>query len=99
MQLSEAPLWDCSDWLNSGAPITQEQFPGRVVAAAAFQMLCPGCLAHTIPQLQRVRDLFSPEQVTVIGLRTGFEHHAAMGIESVRAFVHEYRVEIGTGRC
>lgn len=97
MQVREAPSWECSDWLNSNEPITQERLRGRVIVAAAFQMLCPGCVAQTIPQLIKVRELFSPDQVAVIGLHTVFEHHAGMGIESLRAFLHEYRVTFPVG--
>lgn len=63
----------------------------------AFQMLCPGCEAHGIPQAQRVAEIFKGEPLTVIGLHTVFEHHEAMGLESLRAFLHEYHVRFPVG--
>mgnify|MGYP003536825636 FL=1 len=70
---------------------------GKVVMLHAFQMLCPGCVAHALPQAQRVAALFAQAPLAVIGLHTVFEHHAAMGIESLRAFVHEYRIGFPVG--
>jgi len=60
-------------------------------------MLCPGCVAQGIPQAQRVAEIFKSESLTVIGLHTVFEHHEAMGLESLRAFLHEYRVRFPVG--
>ena len=68
-----------------------------MIVAAAFQMLCPGCVAQTVPQLLKVQQLFASETVAVVGLHTVFEHHAAMGVESLRAFLHEYRVTFPVG--
>lgn len=95
--LPEAPEWDCSIWLNSKAPLSLRALRGRPIVAAAFQMLCPGCVAHTIPQLNKVRDLFDEKQVAVLGLHSVFEHHAAMGETSLRAFLHEYGVTFPVG--
>ena len=81
-------------WFNAdGAPETE----GRVVILHAFQMLCPGCVAHGIPQAQRIQQTFDPADVCVIGLHTVFEHHEAMQPVSLRAFLHEYRVEFPVG--
>jgi hypothetical protein len=60
-------------------------------------MLCPGCVSHGLPQAQRVFETFDPEQVTVIGLHTVFEHHAAMTPTSLKAFLHEYRIGFPVG--
>lgn len=84
-------------WLNTPEPLALERLRGRVVVLYAFQMLCPGCVAHCIPQAQRVAELFKSAPLTVIGLHAVFEHHAAMGIESLRAFLHEYRVRFPVG--
>ena len=92
-----APPWHVSEWLNSPAPLALEQLRGRVVVLEAFQMLCPGCVSHGLPQVKRVHALFPREQVAVVGLHTVFEHHAAMGIASLRAFLHEYRIEFPVG--
>lgn len=56
-------------------------------------MLCPGCVSKSLPQAQRVANVFRPEDVAVIGLHTVFEHHAAQGTKAaLAAFIHEYRI-------
>jgi hypothetical protein len=92
-----APEWQVSEWLNTPQPLSLEGERGRVVVACAFQMLCPGCVAHAIPQLREVHALFSPMGVTVLGLHTVFEHHAAMTPVALRAFLHEYRIACPVG--
>jgi hypothetical protein len=78
--------------LNSDESLGLEHFRGRVVLLHAFQMLCPGCVAQALPQAQRVAELFADQPLAVVGLHTVFEHHDAMGLASLRAFVHEYRI-------
>ena len=97
MELRPAPEWQTTTWLNTPEPLNLEHFRGRVVLLHAFQMLCPGCVAHGIPQAQRVAELFKNAPLTVVGLHTVFEHHEAMGPESLRAFLHEYRVRFPVG--
>jgi thiol-disulfide isomerase/thioredoxin len=87
-----APPWRTTTWLNTAEPLSLERLRGRVVMLHAFQMLCPACVAHALPQAQRVAKLFAGAPLAVVGLHTVFEHHEAMGIESLRAFVHEYRI-------
>ena len=86
------PAIHASDWLNTEDPPTLAGLKGRVVAVEAFQMLCPGCVSHGLPQAQRIRQTFRPEDVMVIGLHSVFEHHAAMTPVALRAFLHEYRI-------
>ncbi|MHB1056348.1 MAG: redoxin domain-containing protein [Rhodanobacter sp.] len=92
-----APAWRTAAWLNTSGPLGLGDFRGRVVLLHAFQMLCPGCVAHGIPQAQRVAKLFEGAPLAVVGLHAVFEHHAAMGAESLRAFLHEYRVQFPVG--
>ncbi|ATB39835.1 hypothetical protein CYFUS_005283 [Cystobacter fuscus] len=97
MTLRPAPAWRTTAWLNTPEPLTLERLRGKVVLLHAFQMLCPGCVAHGIPQAQRVAEVFAGAPLVVIGLHTVFEHHEAMKIESLRAFLHEYRVKFPVG--
>lgn len=85
------PEWDVSAWLNTPCPVTLASLRGRVVLLHAFQMLCPACVAHGLPQAERVRQAFAPTELAVIGLHTVFEHHDAMAVQALQAFVHEYR--------
>lgn len=87
-----APELVVDQWFNCAQPLSIAALRGRVVVVEAFQMLCPACVAHGIPQAQRISDAFPESDVAVLGLHTVFEHHEAMSPVSLRAFLHEYRV-------
>lgn len=93
----KAPEWHTTHWLNSPEPLTLDKLRGQVILVHAFQMLCPGCVARGIPQAQRVAEAFRGAPLAVVGLHTVFEHHAAMELESLKAFVHEYRIQFPVG--
>lgn len=84
--------WRTSQWFNTPEPLDLAVLRGRVVMVCAFQMLCPGCVSHGLPQAQRVRETFREEDVAVIGLHTVFEHHDAMTPTALKAFLQEYRI-------
>jgi peroxiredoxin len=92
-----APEFQVSQWFNTDKELKLEDFRGKVLVIEAFQMLCPGCVAHGIPLVQSVQRTFSPEHVAVIGLHTVFEHHDAMTPVSLAAFLHEYRITFPVG--
>ncbi len=87
---------DTTEWLN-GPPQDLAELRGRVVMVETFQMLCPGCVSHGLPQAQRVYRAFPRDQVVVLGLHTVFEHHDVMGRDALAAFLSEYRIEFPVG--
>ena len=95
--LKQAPDLSVSQWFNTKEPITLENLRGKVVVIEAFQMLCPGCVQHGLPLAQRIREHFPAEKVAVLGLHTVFEHHNAMTPISLKAFIHEYRLDFLIG--
>lgn len=97
MEPRPAPEWQTTAWLNTPEPLSLQQLRGRVILLHAFQLLCPGCVAHSLPQAKRVAALFADARLSVIGLHTVFEHHEAMGIETLRAFLHENRIQFPVG--
>ena len=93
-----APAWHAYEWFNhAGSTLQLADLRGKVVVLHAFQMLCPACVHHGLPQAQRIRATFAPQDVAVIGLHTVFEHHAAMTPVSLKAFLHEYRIGFPVG--
>lgn len=82
---------DVSEWVGEPPASTLADLRGRVIAIECFQMLCPGCVAHGLPQAQRLAKIFDDDLV-VLGLHTVFEHHDAMGRVSLEAFLYEYRI-------
>ncbi|MDX8403910.1 MAG: redoxin domain-containing protein [Mariprofundaceae bacterium] len=92
-----APPWQVDSWLNTDESPSLEKLRGKVIVMHAFQMLCPGCVAHGLPQAQRAHETFDRDKVAVIGLHTVFEHHDAMTLVALEAFVHEYRLTFPIG--
>lgn len=92
-----APPLHVGRWLNTTEAITLEALRGRVVMLHSFQMLCPACVSHGLPQAMKARELFALGDVAVIGLHTVFEHHAVMNAAALEVFIHEYRVTIPIG--
>lgn len=92
-----APSLQVSQWFNAAQPLSLEALRGRVVVLHAFQMLCPGCVAHGLPQAQALHRQFAGDEVAVLGLHTVFEHHEAMTPVALAAFLHEYRVAFPVG--
>ena len=92
-----APPLLAAQWLNTPQDITLDALRGKVVVVEAFQMLCPGCVSHGIPQAQRIQAAFASAGVAVLGMHTVFEHHAAMTPVSLAAFLHEYKVTFPVG--
>jgi peroxiredoxin len=91
------PNLTVSQWFNTDQDITLTGLRGQVIVIEAFQMLCPGCVRHGLPLAQKVQKTFETDDVTVLGLHTVFEHHAAMTPVSLAAFIHEYRITFPVG--
>ena len=92
-----APELQVSQWFNSHEPLTLAALRGRVVVLHAFQMLCPGCVSHGLPQASKAREVFPESEVSVIGLHTVFEHHDVMTAAALKVFIHEYRLQFPVG--
>lgn len=93
-----APELAVECWLNTPEPITLAGLRGKVVVIEAFQMLCPGCVSHGLPQLSRIAETFSADDVVTLGLHTVFEHHQVQGSRSaLEVFLHEYRLKFPVG--
>ncbi len=92
-----APELQTQQWFNAREPVALGALRGKIVVIEAFQMLCPGCVSHGLPQATRIHDTFDAADVVVLGLHTVFEHHAAMTPVSLAAFLHEYRIHFPVG--
>ena len=87
-----APELEVRSWINTPKALTLTGLKGKVVVVHAFQMLCPGCVSHGLPQATAIHEMFADDDVQVIGLHTVFEHHGVMTVEALQAFVSEYRL-------
>lgn len=95
--LKKPPALCIEKWLNTPNAPSLDTLLGKIVVVFAFQMLCPGCVLHLIPQAKRLHEFFDSEEVAVLGLHTVFEHHQAMSEVSLKAFLYEYRVNFPVG--
>ena len=84
------PELSVTRWFNTADPLPLASLKGRVVALVAFQMLCPSCVSHALPQARKLSQQFSDDEVVVIGLHSVFEHHEAMTPQALEAFIYEY---------
>jgi peroxiredoxin len=87
-----APELDVTDWLNTPEPLKLSELRDKIVVIHAFQMLCPGCVSHGLPQASLIHEFYSQDNVQVIGLHTVFEHHSVMNADALKAFVNEYQI-------
>ncbi len=85
------PELQTTGWINTEQPLSLKALRGRVVVVSAFQMLCPGCIEHGLPQAKRLALKFNPTEVAVIGLHTVFEHHSVMRPEALQVFMSEFK--------
>jgi len=97
MKYNQAPNLEIQEWLNTNKEISLDSLKGKVVIIHAFQMLCPGCVQHSIPQVKRLYEKFKNEDVVVIGLHTVFEHKEVMTAEALKVFIHEYKILFPVG--
>ncbi len=81
---------DVIEWLNTDQPLTLSSLTGKVVVIFAFQMLCPGCVMHSLPQAAKVHRMYPNDEVQVLGLHSVFEHHDIMTIPALKTFINEY---------
>jgi hypothetical protein len=96
MEPRPAPSWSVSRWFNADV-LSLESLRGRPVFLHAFQMLCPGCVQHAVPQSLKVAEAFASTELAVVGLHTVFEHHHAMGPEALAVYLHENRIRYPVG--
>lgn len=89
------PELTVSQWLNAAPDFALAKLRGRPVLLHAFQLLCPGCVQHALPQLQRLARMDTG--CAIVGLHTVFEHHEAMTEPVLRAFLHENQIDHPVG--
>lgn len=94
--LKLAPEFSVSQWFNSDEDISLAKLKGKNVIIYAFQLLCPACVSHSIPQAKKLEQVLD-EDTVLLGLHTVFEHHDAMGPEVLQSFLYENKVRFPVG--
>lgn len=96
---TKAPELRVAEWINVDHPVTIKENvrQKKITVMYAFQLLCPGCVAHALPQARNVHDLFAGTDIMVIGLHTLFEHQDAVTPLTLKAFLHENQIIFPVG--
>ena len=68
----KVPNFGVSEWVQ-GAPTNFDQEKDHVVLLEVFQVNCPGCFMHAIPEAINIYNKYKEEGVRVLGLATAFE--------------------------
>ena len=67
-----APELQVEKWVQGG-PVSLQQLSGQVVVIEVFQVNCPGCFVHALPEIVRLYETYKNRNVTFLGLATAFE--------------------------
>ncbi|MBT5201623.1 MAG: redoxin domain-containing protein [Thaumarchaeota archaeon] len=68
----KVPNFGVSEWVQ-GAPTNFDQEKDHVVLLEVFQVNCPGCFMHAIPEAIGIYNKYKDEGVRVLGIATAFE--------------------------
>ncbi|HBY98868.1 MAG TPA: hypothetical protein DEP84_33800, partial [Chloroflexi bacterium] len=75
-----------------GGPLTLDALCGRPVLVHLFSIQCPGCVARSIPHLNRLHDLFGSD-LAIIGVNTVFENPERQTADTVAAALEPLGIE------
>jgi len=67
-----APDIQVETWVQGG-PVNISTLPGQVVLVEVFQVNCPGCFVHALPEALHLYRTYHDKGLAVIGLATAFE--------------------------
>lgn len=96
-EANPAPPLTATLWFNTDRTPSLDELRGRVIVLVAFQMLCPGCVLHGLPQAARIQASFDPDEVVVLGLHAAFEHDEPTSARALQTFLDEYGVNVPVG--
>lgn len=69
---ASAPPFELQRWLQ-GEPIDPAGDSGKVILAEVFQVNCPGCFVHALPEVLELHRRYADQGLAVIGIATAFE--------------------------
>lgn len=72
MTAHKAPPLELNRWVQGDA-IEIHANNGRITLLEIFQVNCPGCFAHALPEAARLHESYTDAGLDVIGIATAFE--------------------------
>jgi len=82
----KAPNFAVSDWVQ-GAPTNFDQEKDHIVLVEVFQVNCPGCFMHALPEAINIYNKYKDEGVRVIGIATAFEDYDKNTLDNLKILV------------
>ena len=79
----KAPNFEVSDWVQ-GAPTNFDQEKDHIVLVEVFQVNCPGCFMHALPEAIKIYNKYKDEGVRVIGIATAFEDYDKNTLDNLK---------------
>jgi hypothetical protein len=79
----KAPNLAVSEWVQ-GRPTNIDKEIGNVVLVEVFQVNCPGCFSHGIPQAIDIYTKYRDRGLRVLGLATAFEDFDKNSLENLK---------------
>ena len=86
-----APNLSVSEWVQ-GAPTNIDQEKDRVVLVEVFQVNCPGCFMHAIPEAISIYNKYKDDGVRVLGIATAFEDFDKNTLENLKLLIETGKV-------
>jgi peroxiredoxin len=80
---NKAPNLAVSEWVQ-GRPTNIDKESGNVILVEVFQVNCPGCFTHGIPQAIDVYKKYHNSGLRVLGLATAFEDFDKNTLENLK---------------
>ena len=94
----KAPEIEVSHWVQ-GMPTTLSQEKDHIVLVEVFQVNCPGCFLHGIPEAIDIYRRYGDQGVRVLGLATAFEDYDKNTLENLQALAERGHVVGETRRA
>lgn len=82
----KAPNFAVSEWVQ-GAPTNFEQEKDHIVLVEVFQVNCPGCFMHAIPEAITIYNKYKDDGVRVLGIATAFEDYDKNTLDNLKMLV------------
>ena len=82
----KAPNLGVSEWVQ-GAPTNIDQEKDKIILVEVFQVNCPGCFMHALPEAINIYNKYKDEGVRVLGIATAFEDFDKNTLENLKMLV------------
>ncbi|KAF3982852.1 MAG: TlpA family protein disulfide reductase [Methylococcales symbiont of Hymedesmia sp. n. MRB-2018] len=78
-------------WVQ-GDPVKLKQLLGTVILIEVFQVNCPGCFLHSLPQAIDLYQRYSNKGLNVLGIATAFEDYDKNTLNNLKRLVENNEV-------